>query len=193
MTPRLMRTITIACALLALIFVARGNSLYDLLKLKADGQMREVESVISYSKSYSALSAAQKKFELQYPPETVFSDWESYFGRIDFAAVGLIVDQDTLTLSRPEMANLVATDKTGVGLSKACIASAQGGELVVKANNYRLLIEGIQKLLARQDVSADMVAISGDKAPAEGRISNFCLLVRPPTPKEIAAEKEGKP
>jgi len=166
---------------LGLLFAWEGYKGHTTLVAKAAEQDKVTESVQRWKSSYEALADVRQRWDKYYQPTSAIRDIvssnQSLYAKVGLERYGLRTDQDNLVLNTD---NPVTQNGTPIGLIKACMGTgtAEGGALIVEADNYAQLFDGINKLSRRPDIYIGNITVEGDKPQPLAKLGDFCMYLR---------------
>lgn len=161
----------------ALVLFSQGYKARDILIKKSIAQNQVTKTVTEWKKNYLSLSGSIEKWNESYVHASKINDLFSLIKALNIERHGLEIEIDKITLSKAEV---VTHAGVNLGLMKACLINVgQGSSFSVKAENYTRLLNGIETLTKRPDISVDSMTLGSDqkKHPA-ANLQNFCIYLR---------------
>lgn len=141
----------------------------DALIAKAVAQERETETIQKWNQSFTALDAFEKTWRDTIPAKEQIKDVVTLVNRTSLAP-----------LSWPDLNTLsVVSDDGRPELHVYDICLSDGGTgIELHAKTASEMIDGLDKLSRRHDISFNAVKLTTDKEGASVRFGRFCVLVR---------------
>lgn len=172
--------ITITAVVLSGMLCFYGWKLHAVFISKANAQLEVVESLNRWSQQYLAMEDVKKNWESNFEPESKVKHISGLYDLIGFMKYGLQNDKDSISLSGLSQVMQQTQKDMPLGLTKICMTngSLDSTAVIVGADNYSQLLNGIEKIANRKDIIIDNVTIQGDKNVPIARLGGFCIQVR---------------
>lgn len=155
-----------------------GLTIYNEYKTKIKNQIEAYDVATDWKNNYTILSKYQDDpWMNNFIDIRKVKDLNHLVTTINFESYGLHVNMDNLYISKADPIR----NKEGLymGIYKVCLTqnTQQDNTFKVYANNYPELINGLDKLNHRNDISMLMINVKKEQQ-IYANISDFCIYVR---------------
>ncbi|CAM3784299.1 hypothetical protein VRRI112168_00265 [Vreelandella rituensis] len=170
----LLPMITLMTFLASGLLAHSATKAQQTLQDKADRQERINVQVAHHLDTYEELSAQAKDWDHGFRHINEAKDVLGLYRLLNLRRFGLASDlgQFHLTSDSPFLVK-----KQHIGLIEVCVAS-QGDRLLVQAEDYTKLMQGLGEMARAEDITFDGLTIYGDRELGEAELSNVCMLLR---------------
>lgn len=163
----------IAAIFSAILFMA-GSAGYKILADKAIIQHDVIDAISRWKQSYTVLANNTESWQKTYPSWKNIPDFYTLIGTIKFDEYHMTADTDSFVINSVDPVLLKDID---IGLSRVCFGGANG-DVLVSAPTFTMLLQGIQQISARQDISIGSISILGGKGFPQAKFGQFCMYLR---------------
>lgn len=148
---------------------------YQVLKQKAAAEQMELDNLNRWSAAYRANRSVQLEWLARYPSGEKIKDLLTLYELLNIKATGLLASPDTFQVSSVEP---IKANERYLGLNKVCVSTSGGDGFVVTADNFTSLLNGLQSLANRKDLTMSAARVDVDKNKPRAIVKGLCMLIR---------------
>ena len=184
------RVILIGTIVLAGFMAWKGHESREALLQRAEVQEGHTERLQRWKVAYEALLPVHEEWQRTFASTREIQDILGLYDRININQSGVDVSPETLVLQSATRVKLGGQD---IGLNRVCLSSKGDNGLLMRAETFSDLLNGIENLAEREDIEIGRIQLgSGKDARPQAVAQDFCALLRDPVPANDNPIREKK-